>query len=116
MTSANLHFGSSLGSGSFYRHTLTGSVYTDGVRDLAEGCQAYWLLDLIISHQTTPKVSCEPFQVWDLARVRENRFRRTCNDGNEKDLTSHQIPFSDFPYDKATIWLVDGCLLLPTEY
>lgn len=37
-------------------------------------------------------------------------------DGNYNRITSQEIPYSDFHYDLATIWLVDGCLMLPSEY
>jgi len=116
MKNANHYFGSSMGSENFHRHNLMKILYTDGVKEMAEGCGAYWLIDLIISHQTNKAVREEPFQVWDLNRVQGEKFKIVCNDGNGKDITSQEIPFSDFPYDLATIWLVDGCLMLPKEY
>lgn len=116
MKNANHYFGSSMGSENFYRDKITKILYTEGVKELAEGCGAYWLIDLIICHQTNKAVRQEPFQVWDLNRVGENQFFITCSDGNGKDLTSQVIPFSDFPNDLATIWLVDDCLMLPKEY
>lgn len=116
MKNANHYFGSNNGSENFYRHTITGFMYTDGVRELAEACKAYWLIDLIFSHQYIKRVKQESFQVWDLKRVKENQFSMICTDGNYNHVTSQQLPFSDFPYDIATVWLVDGCLLLPSEY
>ena len=116
MKNANHYFGSSMGSENFYRHSLTKILYTDGIKEMAEGCQAYWLIDLILSHQTNKIVQVEPFQVWDLKRVKDNQFSILCTDGNHNKVTSQEIPFSDFPYDLATIWLVDGCLMLPREY
>jgi hypothetical protein len=116
MKNANHFFGSHSGSETFYRHNLTGFVYTDGVRELAENCQAFWLIDLILSHQCYAKVKAESFQVWDLKRVKDDAFSILCTDGNHNKVTSQEIPFSDFPYDLATIWLVDGCLMLPCEY
>ena len=56
MKNANHFFGSHNGSENFYRHILSGLIYTDGVKDLADGCQAYWLIDLIVSHQCEEKV------------------------------------------------------------
>ena len=116
MKNANHYFGSNMGSENFYRHSIGKIIYTDGVKELAEGCQAYWLIDLIISHQTKETLSKEAFQVWDLNRVEGDRFLINCNDGDGNDLTKQEIPFSDFPYDLATIWLVNGCLMLPKEY
>lgn len=116
MKNANHFFGSHNGSENFYRHNLSDLIYTDGVKDLAEGCQAYWLIDLIVSHQCQTHVKRESFQVWDLKRTLENEFSILATDGNHNKVTSQEISFSDFPYDLATIWLVDGCLMLPSEY
>jgi hypothetical protein len=116
MKNANDQFGSSNGSENFYCHRPSLMLYTDGVKDLAETCQAYWLIDLIISHQCKQAVNLERFQVWELKRVNADRFFVQSTDGNKNPVTSQKIPYSDFPYDIATLWLVDGCLMLPSEY
>lgn len=116
MKNANHYFGSSNGSENFYCHKPSLILYTDGVKELAETCNAYWLIDLIISHQCYRKINLERFQVWDLKRVKETEFTILCTDGNYNKLTIQEIQFSDFPYDLATVWLVDGCLMLPNEY
>lgn len=116
MKNANHYFGCSNGSENFYRHNTAKIMYTDGVKQMAEGCEAYWLIDLIISHQVNSTVKKEPFQVWDLKREQDNKFSILCTDGNHNRITSQEIPFSDFPYDLATIWLVNDCLMLPKEY
>lgn len=116
MTNANYFFGSSLGSENFYKHQPSETIYTDGVKNLAEACQAYWLIDLIISHQCKMCVSLERFQVWDLKRENDNVFNIVPTDGNNFKIASQHIPFSDFPCDAATLWLVDGCLMMPKEY
>lgn len=116
MTNANDHFGSHNGTENIYSCRPFPITYTDGVRDLVETCKAYWLIDLIISHQEFKKVNCQPFQVWELKRFKEDAFNIIATDGNDNKITRQFIPFSDFPFDKATIWLVDGTLLLPSEY
>jgi hypothetical protein len=116
MTNANNFFGSGNGSENFYQNKLCPIIYTDGVKDLAESCGAYWLIDLVGSHQIKKYVRLEPFQVWVLKRQMGNMFRAVATDGNEKHLATQQIPFSDFRYDIATLWLVNGCLMLPNEY
>ena len=116
MTKANYHFGSSNGSENFYAHRPSLILYTDGVKELAEQCQSYWLLDLIISYQGKKEINNERFQVWDLMRSRDSVFDIVATDGNKHIIASQQIPYSDFKYDMATIWLVDGCLMLPCEY
>jgi hypothetical protein len=116
MKNANHYFGSHNGSENFYCHKPSLILYTDGVKELAEQCSAYWLIDLIISHQCHREINLERFQVWDLKRVQDDVFTILATDGNHNKVTSQEIPFSDFPYDLATIWLVDGCLMLPSEY
>lgn len=116
MTNANEHFGSGNGSENFYQNRFSPVIYTDGVKDMAESCGAYWLIDLVISHQLTKAVKLQPFQVWELKRHNDDAFNIIASDGNEKQIASQQIPFSDFKYDIATLWLVNGCLMLPNEY
>lgn len=116
MTNANDFFGSGNGSENFYQNKLSPIMYTDGVKDMAETCGAYWLIDAVMSHQFTKTVRCEPFQVWKLKRVKDDAFQLQATDGNDKRIVSQQIPFSDFRYDTATLWLVKGCLMLPNEY
>lgn len=116
MTNANDFFGSGNGSENFYKNRLSPIIYTDGVKDMAETCGAYWLIDVVISHQLSKTVRCEPFQVWKLNRVKDDAFQLLATDGNDKQIASQQIPFSDFRYDTATLWLVNGCLMLPNEY
>jgi len=116
MTNANDFFGANNGSENLYRYSFSKFIYTDGVKSLVQHCQAYWLIDLIISHQLHAVVANEHFQVWDLKRVANNAFAILATDGNHNKVTSQKIPFSDFPYDMATLWLVDKCIMLPTEY
>lgn len=116
MKNANENFGSSNGSENFYAHRPSLILYTDGVKDLAENCQAYWLIDLIISHQCKQDVNLQRFQVWELRRIEADQFFIKATDGNHNPVASQKIPYSDFWYDIATIWLVDGCLMLPCEY
>ena len=39
------------GTENYYQHRLSGLVYTDGVKFVAEHCEAYWLIDAIGSFQ-----------------------------------------------------------------
>ena len=120
MTNANDNFGNSNGSENFYNSSLPfrgqGFLYTDGVKSMAETCGAYWLIDLVVSYQGTREINLQRFQVWELKRKKDCKFSVLATDGNDNRIASQQIPFSDFPFDAATLWLVDGCLMLPTEY
>lgn len=116
MKKANDYFRSANGSENLYRYSFTHFIYTDGVKSMAQDCQAYWLIDLIVSHQLHDNVKKESFQVWDLKRVKDDAFVIIATDGNKNEVASQEIPFSDFPYDLATLWMVDGCIMLPSEY
>jgi hypothetical protein len=89
--------------------------YTEGVRHVAVAGEAWWLLDLIVSYRHHPKVRGEGFQVWKLI-VTEQAGLVTCDDGNDHQLVSQRIPFTDFPLETVTLWLIDNILLLPSEY
>ena len=41
-------------------------LLTDGAKHLADKAKAYWLMDLIASHQTNKRVSTQPFQLWKI--------------------------------------------------
>lgn len=105
------------GSENWFRHDLLRSHrYTDGVRYLAEAAGAYWLIDAIFSHQVTPSVAREDFQAWELQRNEDGSWTLAATDGNDRFIAVQQIEHSDFPLDKVTLFLIDSCLLLPTEY
>jgi len=61
-------------------------------------------------------VNNERFKVWELKQLKNNVFTINATDGNKNKVANQRIPISDFAYDSATIWLVDGCLMLPREY
>ena len=113
--SANDYFRSRNGTGQYYRTTHQSIHYTDGAKDLAGTRGAYWLIDLVISHQCRPLVGQHPFQAWELKQVAGFEYEAECTDGNGKHTTRQRIPYSDFPYRQATLWLVDNILLLPCE-
>lgn len=115
MTNASTLFGSSNGSENFYQ-SVTNIIYTDGVKEMAEQCDSYWLIDLIASYQEAKKKVLHPFQIWELKRITNDKFHVRAMDGRGKMIASQIIPFSDFKYDQAILWLVDGCIMLPKEY
>jgi hypothetical protein len=116
MTNANESLRHYTGTESYYRDLLTGHLYTDGVRELATANGAYWLLDIVFSHQLNKKVKSEPFQVWELKRVSGIMFNVVATDGNNNQIAQQEIPFSDFKFDLATIWMEHGVALLPSEH
>jgi hypothetical protein len=105
----------------WYKHPFSKTItYTEGVQYLAEKGGAYWLLDELVLAQRLPRVKKEEFQVWTLT-VKDHlaidaMATLTCEDGNGHKVYSKVIEFTDFPLSKATIWLTDNVMLLPSEY
>lgn len=99
-----------------YAHPLFKSfTYTDGVRYMAQECNAYWLIDAILSHQGNVRLGRGGFQVWILTKD-GTHWILYCEDGDNNRIIQQRIEFSDFPLQKMTIWLTDNVLLLPSEY
>lgn len=117
----NDELGHFYGTEQWYKHVITGMVYTDGVKHVAEEFEAYWLLDTIFIANTGDLRNNEPFQKWTLHRAFDtpeeptDRFMLICEDGNKNILLVHGIPFSDFKADSLDLFFIEGVLLLPSE-
>jgi len=92
-------------------------TYTDGVNYLVSTVSAYWLLD-IIGTEFFPKQQSgqwDSFVVITLA-VEQHAMKIRVQDGNNNDYLHKPILFTDFPDGEWVLWLVNGVLLLPSEY
>jgi len=104
------------GTANYWKHGLTQYVYTDGVKHMAEYAQAYWLIDIVMSHQATPKVRNAEFQIWTLS-VKDSAGFITCKeDLNTPVLAKQKFDFTDFPEGEFKLYFTNGVLLLPSEY
>lgn len=106
---------------------LCGLRFTDGVRFVAETCEAFWLVDAIASYQG--RLRGEDFQLWRIARENVSPDSEpttgwvlTCwNDTPEargsRCLVCQPIPYSDFPPDLSPfkLYVENGTCLLPEE-
>jgi hypothetical protein len=90
-------------------------VITDGVLALAEAAGCFWLLDVIGSYQCNRKLD-KAFQVWTLTAnlAAQSGVVRGYNDTTL--IITQEIPYTDFPLEKIKFYLMDGVLLLPSEY
>ncbi len=96
------------------------AILTEGAKFLADNAKCYWLMDLIASHQLTPKVKREEFQVWELHRVGRG-CSITCDDGNHHIVARQDLEYTDFPLEYIKLYAIwDGSgymtILLPGEY
>ena len=108
------------GSERRYPHWTKLLDYTEGVQWLAEQAGAYWLIDLIASHQTLPRVRSERFQVWQIERQGEQGAIVTCHDDLPGSLLSDQcLEYTDFPLQQLKLYVCGDrprVLMLPSEY
>jgi hypothetical protein len=100
------------GSENVYKYNF-GLIVTEGALALAKKFECFWFLDIIASYQ--PQLKNEEFQVWTLKRT-GNSAVVSCTDGNDNELKSQKIPFTDFEPDEATLWVEYGTALLPVEH
>jgi hypothetical protein len=101
-----------IGTEQYWKNGLLSFQYTDGIKFLHEACEAYWLLIAIASHKRK-----EPFQLWEL-KVNDDRSATLTmkEDTGQPSLVEQNIAFTDFPLDEIRLYLIDGVLLLPSEY
>lgn len=101
-----------IGTEQYYKHWL-GSVYTDGVKFLAEKAEAYWLLDIVFSYKRK-----EPFQVWEFVKNEDDKGAVVTmkEDSGQPVKVRQEISYADFPLDSVKLYLIDNVLLLPSEY
>lgn len=104
--------GQFIGTEHHYRHWLGRLVFTDGVKYVADQGGAYWLIDAIASYRRR-----EPFQVWALTVNADKTARLTMReDTGERAMVVQKIKYTDFPLAQIKFYVVDGVLMLPSEY
>ncbi len=124
------HLAQFTGSGNLYRHWTNRIVFTDGIKEMAEICGAYWLIDLVASHMSRKLMdAADGFHVWTVKRVADKEmpdrvgFNVVCQrDTGTKPLVSQDGEFTTFPLDEFKFYVADGgpggtiVMLLTSEY
>jgi len=90
-------------------------VMTDGVQALAEAAGCYWLLDIIGSYQSDPTLD-KAFQVWTLTVDYQNNSGIVRGYNDTTLIITQDIPYTNFPLEEIKFYLIDGVILLPSEY
>jgi len=105
------------GTDEYYQNqTMPFVVYTDGVKHLFETRSAYWLGQLIATNYGyNTLLKDESFITCELIKESSEAILVFTN-GNDKVLFLEQIPYTDFPDKGVCVWLIDGVMLLPSEY
>jgi len=89
-------------------------VITDGVLAVADAAECFWLLDIIGSYQTHERLTWT-FQVWILHCSDDGSGVITGYNDTVK-VIEHCLEHIDFPLETIKLYLIDGVLLLPSEY
>lgn len=105
------------GTERWYKHGLNPKMlYTDGVKAFAEnaGGGAYWFLDIVATelmkiHKTEEFISI-------FLNSTGNDATLSATDGNDKQLWSRDMDFTDCPEGKWMFYLTNNTMLLPNEY
>ena len=98
-----------------FRHPMLNKRYTEGVRHVAEAGGAYWLLDIVFSHQIDPKAKAEEFQVWRLKREGGGCIVWMTDGNSETPVIRQDVEFTDFPLDEIMFFYENDTLCLPAE-
>lgn len=109
-----------IGTENYYKHPFTRTVYTDGVKYLAENAGAYWLIDYIAFKQIEDGeiFNTDFFQVWSLDAIPELKHSAviTCTDGDDNLLLKETIEYTDFPLTHIKLYYQNNVLFLTSEY
>ena len=91
-------------------------LYSKGIRYLATNADCFWLLDFIFSNQILSQLKTQPFQVWKIIVNEDDSAKLIVEDGNDNQVTSFHVNYTDFPINEFSLWMVDNVLILPSEY
>ena len=90
-------------------------VATDGVIELANAAECFWLLDIIGNKQINKKLD-PAFQVWKLNVNLEIGSWKLCGYNDTVLIETIKGHYTNFPLEEIVLWVMDGVLLLPSEY
>ena len=113
--SANEFYNDFIGTETYYKYLL-GLLLTDGVNTVAEKENCFWFLDCIASYQLEKICGKEEFLIWQIQQKKNNTYKLTATNGNNKVLITQDIEYSDFFFNELTIWKENNVLLLPSEH
>ena len=100
------------GTEQYWKNPLLHFQYTYGVKFLWESADCYWLLIAISSYRRS-----EPFQIWNLKKNPDDTAILSMQEDSDRPiLVEQKIRYTNFPLEEIKLWLIDGILLLPSEY
>src|SRR5690554_5785412 len=102
------------GTESYHRYMM-GVVLTDGALYFAKnaGGGAFWLMDILA---TQPEIRQQPFAHVTLTVADDSTATLTATDGNDNQVYERTIDFTTCPAGKWEFYIIDGVILIPSEY
>lgn len=111
------------GTENYYRHPLFKFTFTDGVEYMAKTYDAFWLIDVCMSHaaELIRKYGADSEQCGLLVcKLRRDPAGDgavfVVEDGDYNELARQVIEYTDFPEPEFTMWFQNGVLFLTSEY
>lgn len=104
------------GTSTYWKHPIGKITYTDGIKWVADTAGAYWLIDLIASHQGNASLKREWFQLWEMTVTGRSAVVTCRHDTGTPPLVTQRIGYTDFPEGTWKFYLIDGVLMVPREY
>jgi len=106
------------GTAQYIRDPFTGLLHTDGIEHLAQRAEAHWLVsDIGAVFRLHPKVRGIPFQLSTLTVEEGNKAVLTCREDCDMPVIYEQkYEYTDFPVGTWKMYLIDGVLMVPSEY
>lgn len=104
------------GTEGHYKHWLKRMTYTDGVKFFAEnaGGGSHWFLD-VVATEIMPLQDEEAFISIELT-VKGEQAVVTATDGNDNQLYTRVIGYTDCPDGAWHFYLINNIMLLRSEY
>ena len=103
------------GTSAYHRSSMfSPMVHTDGVESFASQAHAYWFLD-VVSTEIYPLLEREFFLSIKLVVVNDSA-QITVTDGDENQMLTKKIEFTDCPQGSYEFFLTDNVLMLTSEY
>jgi hypothetical protein len=106
-----------IGTQHYYRISRT-HLLTDGTKYLAENAECFWMMDAIASHLS--EIGTSDWFVQVEVIVKDSHATMIYGDGNGNEHARQEIPYTDFPLNKITLYACwDGLhwvIMLPSEY
>ena len=105
------------GTKEYHEISIFPLLATDGVAYLVKAADAYWLADLIGAEYFSLLQNRKEARFWTLNVDHKNRTAVLIGEYDTGIVLSKvEIDMTDFPLDKAEIWIFGGVMVLPSEY